>query len=250
MGSESEHRRVLPSAALAAYVAHFWWVRWDLAEPAVAETLPHPTVHLVFDATIGAAEVTGVHTQRFVRTLEGRGRVFGIKLRPAAFQTLFGRPMTQLRNKTVRLVDALGPLGEELAGAIATDLDFDASIDRAESILARHLTPLPPTHTRVRDIVERMALDQALLRVDQAAALTGVDERTLERWFRKLVGVSPKWVIRRYRLLEAVERLKSASGLTIADLSAELGYFDQSHFVRDFKATIGQPPAAFLRSRG
>jgi AraC-like DNA-binding protein len=231
-------------------VAHFWWVRWDVPEPTTAETVPHPTVHLVFDAVAGTSEVTGVHTKRFVRTLAGRGRVFGIKFRPATFQGLYGRPMTHLRDKTVSLIDALGPLGKALSTAIGPDLDFDEAIDRAEAVIGPRLGPLPSVAETVRDLVERMATDQALLRVEQAAALAGVEARTLERWFRNLVGVSPKWVIKRYRLLEAVERLKSPGGVTIAALSAELGYFDQSHFVRDFKAVIGQPPTRFLRSRG
>jgi len=48
-----EHRRLLPGEALAPFVAHYWWVRWELARPFVAETLPHPTVHLVFEAPGG-----------------------------------------------------------------------------------------------------------------------------------------------------------------------------------------------------
>jgi AraC-like DNA-binding protein len=249
-GTENEHERLLPSATLAPYVAHFWWVRWDLAEPRTAETLPHPTVHIVFDSTARAGEVTGVQTKRFVCTLAGRGRVFGIKFRPATFEALYGRPMAQIRDKTVSITEALGALGEELSAAVYPDLGFDAAIDRAEAVLGPRLGPLPPPNATVRDLVERMATDQTILRVEQAAAIAGVEARTLERWFRRLVGVSPKWVIRRYRLLEAVERLKATDGATIAALSAELGYFDQSHFVRDFKAVIGQPPAAFLRSRG
>ena len=71
--------------------------------------------------------------------------------------------------------------------------------------------------------------------------------RTLERRFRRLVGVSPKWVVKRYRLIEAAERLREDPGASIARLAAELGYFDQPHFVRDFKALVGEPPGRYKR---
>ena len=40
-------RRYWPSEDLAPFVEHFWIVRWNLAEPTTAETLPHPSVHMV-----------------------------------------------------------------------------------------------------------------------------------------------------------------------------------------------------------
>jgi AraC-like DNA-binding protein len=50
-------------------------------------------------------------------------------------------------------------------------------------------------------------------------------------------------VIRRYRLHEVTERLAEGASPDWATLSAELGYADQAHFVRDFKRMFGEPPA-------
>jgi AraC-like DNA-binding protein len=98
---------------------------------------------------------------------------------------------------------------------------------------------------RTRDLVEHMAADRSLLRVEDAAALLGAPPRTLQRRFRRDVGVGPKWVIRRYRLHEAAEQLKGPSPPPLAALAAALGYADQEHFARDFKAVVGRTPAAF-----
>ena len=75
---------------------------------------------------------------------------------------------------------------------------------------------------------------------------TGPRVAHFEALFREYVGVTPKWVIQRYRLFEAAERLASgqADG---AQLAHELGYFDQAHFIRDFKAMVGKSPLAFAR---
>jgi AraC-like DNA-binding protein len=64
--------------------------------------------------------------------------------------------------------------------------------------------------------------------------------------------VSPKWILRRYRLHEAAEQLKGKRPPLLAALAASLGYADQSHFARDFRAVVGQTPRSFARvwSRG
>ena len=72
--------------------------------------------------------------------------------------------------------------------------------------------------------------------------------RTLQRLFARYVGVSPKWVLRRYRLHEAAAALAREQDRPWAEVAAELGYFDQSHFIRDFTAAIGLTPVAYAQA--
>ncbi len=244
-----EHRRLLPSVKLSAFVAHFWWVRWELASPFLTETLPHPSVHVVFESPGARVEVTGVATKRFSRTLSGTGRAFGIKFRPATFHPLAGVSLATLRDRTLPAARVLGELGDRLARTVDEPMTLEEAIVRAEEVLEPALPPLPVEVQLTRDIVERMETDRAILRVEDAADRTGLAVRTLERRFRTHVGVSPKWVILRYRLMEAVEQLKQGGNGSLADLAASLGYFDQSHFVRDFKAMVGRTPSGFSAGR-
>ena len=86
--------------------------------------------------------------------------------------------------------------------------------------------------------------------VTLAAERHGLSERTLQRLFRRYVGVGPKWVLQRARLHDAVERLDTADGpVDLAALATELGWFDQAHFTRDFTALVGQSPAAYAARR-
>lgn len=243
-----EHRRVAPAGDLAPFVEHFWSVTWALDAPFLAETLPHPTIHVVLERSRDVrAEVTGVPSRRFSRELEGEGRVFGIKFRPAAFQPLFGRPMHLLRDRVSPVEAVLGDRPEAALAALVLGAELDEIVIEAERWLTRVLPPLPASIRETRDLVERMAHDHAIVRVEDAAAVQGIDVRTLERRFRHDVGASPKWVVRRYRLHEAAERLRRPRPPSLAALAADLGYFDQSHFARDFKAVVGRTPKAFAR---
>jgi AraC-like DNA-binding protein len=76
----------------------------------------------------------------------------------------------------------------------------------------------------------------------------GLGLRKLQRLFDDYVGVSPKWVIQRYRLHEAAERIAAGRVADFADLALELGYADQAHFNRDFKKLVGRSPAEYARS--
>ena len=96
----------------------------------------------------------------------------------------------------------------------------------------------------------RQALEQRdMLTVDDLARRSAVGKRTLQRLFSEYVGVSPKWVIRRYRLHEAGERLRSGERLDCAQLALELGYFDQAHLINDFKSILGHTPTEFQKMR-
>jgi len=244
----SEHQRVLPDLRLRPMIAHFWWVSWSFPEPFVTETLPHPSVHLTFESASARGEIGGPAPGRFVRTLEGSGHVFGIKFRPAAFQPLLGAALSTLQGTTLAIERVFGTAGIALGKAMQRATDFEARIELAEAFFLPRARPLPSEVERMRDLVERMADDRSLVRVEDAAALVELDVRALQRRFRRYVGVTPKWVLMRYRLHEAVERLKGKRPPSLAALAAELGYTDQAHFARDFKAVVGRTTAEFARN--
>ncbi len=78
---------------------------------------------------------------------------------------------------------------------------------------------------------------------------TGIGKRTLQRIFNEYVGVSPKWVIRRYQLHELIERIHSDSGKSVdwAEFALELGYFDHAHLINDFRLIVGYPPVQYQK---
>jgi AraC-like DNA-binding protein len=242
-------RRVLPPPRLAPFVHHFWWVRWALRTPFAPEVLAHPAAQIVFEEEDGTrrARINGVATARTSRCRAGKGSVFGITFRPAMFQPLLRAPMTSITDRVVDIGEVLGPKANEWARATYATRDLARKIAIADAFLAPLLVPARPEVTRVRDLVERMWRDRAMVRVDDVCAAADLDPRALQRSFRTYVGVTPKWVIRRYRLHEAAEQLKAPRPPSLAALAASLGYADQSHFAREFKVVIGRTPAAFVR---
>ena len=126
---------------------------------------------------------------------------------------------------------------------------FGISINPLSALfpLRKRLPPPDEQAIRIAEIVYAVAADRGVLKVEDLVDRYQLNKRTLQRLFSKYVGVSPKWVIQRYRLHEAAERLASDDSVRQSALAADLGYSDQAHFVRDFKALVGTSPAAYAR---
>lgn len=241
------HARIAPSHDLEDVVQHLWSVGWDLRDgaPQRRETLPHPNVHLVIER--GKSAIWGVHTTRFVRTLEGRGEVFGVKFRVGGFRALVDAPMSRLRDRSLDLRDVFGADADGLESEVLS-VDDDAQRGAiVETLLRRHVKRVGDDTRRAAAIVDDIAAEASIARVEDVIARWSMSSRSLQRLFNDCVGVGPKWVIQRFRLHEALERIAAGRDVDWTTLAHELGYFDQAHFIRDFKAMVGQTPGDYLR---
>jgi AraC-like DNA-binding protein len=237
--------RLAPSGPLAPFVEYYWIVRWDLrGQPPHEQTiLPHPNVHLVFEAS--GAGIYGVDRSLFTRRLSGQGKAVGVRFWAGCFRPFWGAPISQLSDRVVPAMRVFGPLAEKTRQAIMcaeTDADMTS---HAESLLFSALPERDPVAEQAARVVALITSDSALQRVDQLSLASGVSVRGLQRMFADYVGVSPKWVMRRARLQEAAARADSGEPVDWAVLAADLGYADQAHLTRDFTATLGVPPSRY-----
>ena len=127
----------------------------------------------------------------------------------------------------------------------------EVAVAAVESALA-DLLPLDEEGELVNAVVEYVEGDSEVRRVGQVCEKFAITERSLQRLTARRIGLTPKWLIQRRRLHEAAERLTGASRPDLARVAADLGYADQAHFGRDFRAVTGLTPgalAAEARSR-
>jgi AraC-like DNA-binding protein len=239
-----------PAPDLDFYVEHYWIVRWDLRgeEPYRSETLPHPCVHLVIQQD--QSRVVGVATGKFSVLLEGNGRVFGVKFKPGAFYPFVKSPIARFTDTSLDLRDAFGSDGVRFEEAMLRLVDDGAMVALAEQFIRERLPERDENVAVINRIVDRIIADRTITKVDDMVSRLNVNKRTLQRLFSQYVGVSPKWVIRRYRLHEAAEQMAEGDVLDWSKLAVDLGYFDQAHFIKDFKAIVGSAPAEYAKNIG
>jgi AraC-like DNA-binding protein len=235
--------RRVPSTRVGRFVDRYWIASWDLAEPYTQEILAHPVVNIVFEAD--GANIHGVSVERTRKDLTGRGRAVGVMFRPGGFRAFVDVPMSALVGRSMSFTDVF-PAGDQLQGSVPM-LDDDVAVRRIDEFLRGRLPAERHPGEDVSDLVEEIAADRSIQRVDDLAEEHGVSVRHLQRLFAEYIGVGPKSVIRRYRLYDAAEAVARGDEVVWADLALSLGYSDQGHLVRDFTAAVGVPPERYAR---
>ncbi|UFJ39550.1 AraC family transcriptional regulator [Brevibacillus humidisoli] len=234
-----------PSTELSLVVERYWIVEWDLTgqEPYRQEKLPHPCVNLVVEK--GNTRIFGVEREKTSYLLQGKGKVFGIKFKPGSFYPFVQTPVSTFTDGSLSIREVFGVDGHLLEQEILSSPDAKAMVQLAENLIRRKLPGIDENVRLIHQIVGRAIADPEMMKVDDLSREFAVHPRTLQRLFRQYVGVSPKWVLKRYRLHEAANRVESGEVPDWRKLALDLGYYDQSHFIRDFKRMIGSSPQEY-----
>jgi len=235
-----------PSPDLERLVDRHWMVRWDLRgrAPFRQEILPHPSINLVAD--MHSVRVWGVPTRRDVRLLRDQGCVIGTKFRPGAFTAITGIEASSITDGSiVAPVVLAGP--PETTLLVSADDPLAAARTEVEARLAPHADIDDPALELVGAVMASMPDLPPNTRVERLAARHHVAPRTLQRLFRRYVGVSPRWTLKRLRIHQAVEQLAAGQQRPWTELALELGYYDHAHFIRDFRLVTDRSPAEYVR---
>ena len=234
-----------PTPGLERLIDRHWTVCWDLRgrAPFRQEILPHPSINLVRDPR--GARVFGVPTRRDVRLLHDLGWAAGTKFRPGAFTAVTGIDAAAITDGSMPVPAILAVRSPITRGASADDPP-DLFRTEVESRLAPYADIDDPALELVGTVMASMRDLPPDTRVRQLAARHLVAPRTLQRLFRRYVGVSPKWVLKRLRIHDAVEQLAIGPDRPWTELALQLGYYDHAHFIRDFRSVTGRSPTDFL----
>lgn len=224
----------------------------ELVEADGGETLVLPSTSAVLgiqlsgrvragDTLLARAGVTGIQSKARTYSYEPGTGSFLVRFTPAGVACL-GVPAAELANRSVALDDLLprvrvAELQERLGEASDAEERF--------AVLASFLDELrhrsDPLVTRALALLDAGADSPS---VSGVASELGLSERQLERRFLARVGVTPKRFATLRRFERVAARAKSAPSLTAAALEA--GYYDQSHFIREFRRFSGASPGEFL----
>lgn len=245
-------RRSPPAADLAYWIDYLWIVRWRAEQPHTQAVIPQPVVHVA--AEDGRLLAHGVGDNHFTRTLHGAGHVLGIAFRPGAFHAVLQRPVNTMSRSVSGIGELIGVDDRPVAAALLDPDADDAELVGIGEGWLRDLTPeRDPTIDTVAGLVTRAETDHTIVRAEELADVASMSLRSLQRLFGEYVGIGPKWVIRRFRLLDAAAVANNGAragrdDVDWAALAVELGFSDQAHLTREFSRIVGTPPASYRRS--
>jgi AraC-like DNA-binding protein len=252
---------------LRSLVDRFWVLETSSADPSLVQPVL-PDGHEEIMAHVGApfAELAadgGQHTQATVlmaaqmtesaRLVTRPGAlVVGARLRPHAAALLTGVPQHLLTGNIHDLSSIDRTLAFKIRAHLSGRQDPHNVMDAFEQLLTAAFATridaaqLRPSASLVRAVMMATRV-HGLVRVDDLATTAGVSARQLERQFATHVGLSPKRFLRvlRFQQVLAALREPSATPSGWADVAAQHGFYDQAHFINDFKHFTGETPGAW-----
>ena len=173
--------------------------------------------------------------------------LMGVRFREGGAYPFFGVPLIELRNETT-LLDALDePDLLRFHARLREAESLSARINLLEEWLIRRFlfgrerdALIPASLTKLRE-------QKGRARIPELARELAVSQRQLERLYQSQVGMSPRQYSQLLRVERARLALKHGNEQTTTNLAADLGFYDQSHFIREFSAVIGMTPYAYVK---
>lgn len=185
----------------------------------------------------------GQITRHFYLQNTGVSGVIGIKLKPTAITHLYKISMDKFTDKVVDTSE----IPEMNAVLIEQKLHLNTDHDEMVSVLNQHFRSVAQRYDHgIPDKAVEMIIEaKGMLSVNDLTSALYISERQLERMFKYYIGLSPKFYCRIIRFNHIFQFMKNEN-TTWADVVHHAGFYDQSHFIRNFKAFTGEEPGSYL----
>jgi AraC-like DNA-binding protein len=264
--------RVAPDARLRGVVACYWVVEGQAvsaqiraAEPEVDLLIPDGLSEIVFNrgrSGFDRWELGKPGGKRFMPSsyvIGGRSRsvnastreplhLAGVKLDSRLLRSIIRTPLSEFREGTLSLADLGDAQLSALEDAAANARCVETLVGLFDNFFLAAMRDAPRRRTAVDALVERIQRDHGATPIMEWARGNGVDSRSLERAFCAGIGMTPKQYARVVRFKRHYQAL--FSGTATKPISAGLeGFYDQSHFNREFRHFTGVAPRMKLAGR-
>ena len=250
-----------PPANLAPYVRFFWMLEAEVepGEEFVHRSMADGCVEMVFhyraafdeitqENLIEASPLASIQAQstRFRRFVTRKSfGIFGTYLYPFAIPRLFGFPASDFTNISPDLASVFGIEGAILDEQICTAESNESRIKVISEFLTRKLNSTSRELPAIYRSIHTVHASNGKLAVDSLAAEHNISRRQFERRFKDLAGLSPKLYSRVVRF-QAATQFKLTGTRDLTEIAYACGYYDQSHFINDFREFSGYTPKEYF----
>jgi AraC-like DNA-binding protein len=211
-----------------------------------------PTMELVFQLGGGriGGGVAGPHSEVFFIERTAQDELLGIHFKPGGAFPFLGVPAGDLHNGYVDIADLWGARG---AASIVARL-HEASTSRAKfALLERWLLDIAARplarHPAATFALAELHRDSSVRSSADVARTLNISQRRFIQLFRDEVGLTPKLYSRIQRFQHVLRRIERVDDVDWVDVATACGYFDQAHFIHDFREFTGLRPSDYLGLR-
>lgn len=174
----------------------------------------------------------------------GHSGIIGVKLKPTTLTHLFGLTMLPFTDRVVELntVPALAPL--DFRQQLLQAGDHGERVDYLDKVFKTLLNHAVYRRSPIDQAIDIIFATNGMTTVSSLSQCCGIGERQLENLFKKYIGLPPKFYMRIIRF-NYIFKLVQENQQSWSGLAYEASFFDQSHFIRNFRDFTGENPADY-----
>ncbi|MES2780938.1 MAG: helix-turn-helix domain-containing protein [Bacteroidota bacterium] len=255
-----QYHTYIPSTDLLPFIKCYWTLEaLKELKPEKQRIVPDGCIEMIFQlgdvykqyTTEGLFTVQprcfvfGQITQSLEIEPTGRTRIFAIRFHPDGFKPFATLPLASMENRAVPLEELFGTEGQQLETTMLATLNLQEQIETIESFFRNRLQTPHAIDLIARESVSILLALQGQLSVGALSETVNVHRRQLERKFADVIGLSPKQLAKMIRLQTTLKLLADNPNTSFTTLAQEGQYYDQAHFIKDFKEFTGMTPKQF-----
>jgi AraC-like DNA-binding protein len=239
-----------PRGILGQFIELLWLYDGYVQPHTQERLLPMATTELVIDLRSGtrasqAVTVAGPHSEHWILDTASAASVIGVHFRPGGAFPFFDFPASELHNMRLSLETLWGARAQLLVERVLAAPTPDEKFDVLEQVLLGTARTLS-RHRAVTFALQALSDPARGRPVAEVTDAIGMSQRRFLERFRSEVGMAPKLFARVQRFQAVIETVHALREVDWADIAASCGYFDQAHFIHDFRAFSGFTPTAYF----
>jgi AraC-like DNA-binding protein len=256
-------RTYTPQSPLSEFVEIIWFYDGHQLPHAKERLLPTGTMEMVFNLredrtwlyggenadeiqAFRGSILCGVHSKFFVIDTAAEISTFGVHFKPGGAFPFFNLPVGELHNIHVSLETLWGATADDIRNQLLEASTPDARFRVLENALLARAAGSFDRHPAVAFALKEFRSVPHTRTIADVSGQTGFSPRRFIQVFNEEVGLTPKLFCRVLRFQKVLRLIKKGQAVDWADVAASCGYFDQAHFIHDFRAFSGLNPSAYL----
>lgn len=176
-------------------------------------------------------------------------QLVGIHFKPGGAYPFLNFPLSELHNQIVSANAIWGDFAAELYEQLNAATSAQTRLALFEQLLLTRLSETPKGLNAVRYGVGEIARSNGALSIKALRDHMGISQNHLLTQFNRMVGISPKTLARLYRLKHTLHSIVPTQAVDWTQIAHQAGYYDQAHFIKDFREFTGYSPTNYLRLR-
>ncbi len=259
-----QYQVIAPHPLLASYIGCYWILRTPTGQPAQRELiLPDGYAELILnygkpytwhnqsqqdERVIKTVHLVGERDTSILVDLEGGLDQVGVKFKPIGLFALVRQPLHELANQMVSPDELNNKTIQELSERVFEAATDAAKVEVLNQFFIKCLLSVELFNSSVEKAMQMILQRQGNLRIDDLTNTFDVHYKTLERRFKTYIGLTPKVFARVIRFKHTYKQFHTIAAQD-PSFFLDLGYYDQNHFIKDFKYFLHTTPSAYLRKQ-